>query len=1121
MLRKIFLFSFFGFVLFLNAYSQNSAKLSINMTNQTMKEFFAVMEQKYSYTFMYNNSEINDKQLISVKETNVTLDELLKKVFSNNGVIYEIHGKQILLKNSQSKEGANRQMLTGKVTDTKGAGLLGVNIVIRGTSVGTTSDENGNYSLIIPENVNNPVLQFTYLGFQKKEENIGNRNLINVILIEEATALNEVVVVGYGIQKRVNLTGAVSSVSSEVMQSKPVNNPLSALQGEMPGLVIQRYSGSPGDEQYSLNIRGISSTNGANAPLVIIDGVAGDINLLNPDDIESISVLKDAQAAIYGARAANGVFLVTTKKGKSGTPKISYSGNFAITKESGMMKSPTTYEMAIMDNEANIHNGAAPMYTPDLLQRILNNDPNPIDHPLYGGWKLFFTTTDWMKELLHNGFQQKHNLTISGGNDNSDYYLSGGYTDQRGVIRYADNGNKRYNLRFNYNYTFFKRVRLETKVVIDNQARTNIGGVGDWVIGEGIFDMPNHPIYNPQGNFFAQGGWDNSVAWAKEAATATYKIQDVNTNFKLVADIVPGLQLNLQAGINHRSTNDKNPGQAVPLYNWDNQIAYYSIANPETRYMTQANSTTSYRNYTGYLQYSKLLNKRHNLDVMLGLAHEENDFEKFSAFRQGFSDNGLWELDMGGTTNMTNEGRGDHWSINSGFGRLGYSFDSKYLLEANFRYDGSSRFSGADRRWGFFPGVSVGWRLSEESFIKKHQIFDDLKLRLSYGTTGNQEGIGLYDFIQKIKVHDNGWGTIIYYPFGAGSLTKSLYLDGMVSQNRTWETIINKNIGLDGTLLHSRLNFSLDYFNKNNNNMLIPVTYPSLLGTTAPSSNSGNMIIKGFEVSLGWKDKIGSVTCFVKATLSDAQNKVTHYGGMDTYKVGDITKIRESYPINSYFGYVFDGLIRNQAELDAYKKLDGVPSNIGIGDARFKDLNNDGKISAYGDGDDGDMKFLGSTTPRYTYGITVGGKYRGFDCSIFFQGVGQRTLFRTGDYSIPWTEWWRQPPEFYYLQTWNEDRPDAYYPRLSYGDIRWWNYQMSTLQKINAAYIRLKNIQIGYSLPGSLIQKAHISNVRIYLSGQDIWEHHKVKGGWDPESADWGGNYPFQRYYSLGLDVTF
>lgn len=1099
------------------SYSQ-IAKITLDVKDKTVREVLSIIEKQTEFYLTYDAQEINTAKKVSLKVKDENISVILNTLFGKDNVGFTIDGKHISLyklpSNVSRSEGpqSTKQTIkvTGVVVDESGEPLIGVSIRVKGTDTGSITNVDGNFEV----NVNSTasVLEFSYIGYTSEEVRVGNKTVLRVIMKEDSKILDEVVVVGYSTQKRANLTGAVSTVSADALQSKPVNNPLSALQGEVPGMLIQRTSGQPGNEEFKLNVRGISSTNGDSAPLVIIDGIAGDINLLGPDDIESISVLKDAQASIYGARAAGGVILVTTKKGKSGKPKISYSGNFAITKSAGMMKSPTNYEMAIMDNEANIHNGAAPMYTEDYLQRIKNNDPNPIDHPLYGGWKLFFTNTDWMDEVLENGFQQKHSVNVFGGGENSNYFLSGSFIDQRGVVKYADDNNKRYNLRMNYDYTFFDRVRLEAKVSLENQNRTDIGGAGAWVIGEATFGMPNHPVYNASGNYFAQGGWGNAVAIAKEAETANYKTNRINTNFRLVGDVYDGLKAILQAGIIHTSYNEKNPGKSTPLYTWDDNIAYYSIANPEDANLTQSNSTNTYRNYTGYLQYNKEFARKHRIDVMAGAAHEENDYEYFSAWRDGFT-NDLWSLNLGSTSNMWNTGEGNHWAISSLFGRFGYVFDERYLFESNLRYDGSSRFSGADKRWGFFPGFSVGWRISKEKFMEPVKFINELKLRASYGETGNQEGIGLYDFIQKISI-----GKV--YPFGPGSQSQSATLDGMVAYNRTWETIINRNMGIDFSALNNRLDLTFDYFWKKNKDMLIPVTYPSLLGASAPSTNSGELKTWGFETSIGWKDKIGIVDYFARFILSDAQNEVTYYGGQDTYILG-LNQIREGYPMNSYFAYEFDGLIRTQEELDEYKKLEGVPSNIGIGDARFKDRNKDGKISEYGDGDDGDVKYVGTSTPRFNYGITLGAKVKGFDIQVFFQGVGKRTLFRTGEYAIPWSDWWRQPAQFYYLQTWNEDRQDAYYPRLSHGEIRKWNYQESTLQKIDASYLRLKNLQIGYTIPESLTKKIAISRARIYFSGQDLWEHHNVKGGWDPESTHGLYNYPFQRYYSFGIDITF
>jgi TonB-linked SusC/RagA family outer membrane protein len=1009
----------------------------------------------------------------------------------------------------------------GTVKDEKGS-LAGVTVLVKHSSKGTQTDASGNFS--IQANVGDTLL-FSSSGYLSQEVAVDARTNYNITLSINAQSMENVVVIGYGTKKKQFLTGAVSSVGSEVFQSRPATNALPALQGEIPGTVIQRYSGQPGLQDFSLNIRGassVSSTDGSiPSPLVLIDGLEGNLNLINPADIESISVLKDAQASIYGARAAGGVFLVTTKKGRSGTAKISYSNNFAITKMTGMMKSPTTYQFAIMENEANIHNGAAPMYTPDLLEKIKNNDPDPIPHPIYGGWMLFFTTTDWMHELLENGFQQKHNLSVSGSNSNSSYYLSGGYSDQHGVVRYANDNNKLYNLRLNYDYNLRSWLKLESKMSLDDQHRSDIAGVGNWVIGEAIFGMPNHPVYTSDGKFFAQGGWSNAVAFAKEAPTASFETRNINVNFKLIADIVSGLKLNLQSGINHTSKNSTDMGKPVPLYQWDGTLAYYSIANPGQSWVEENNSQNKYHNYTGYLQYNKKLGGLHDIDIMAGGSYENNEFKSTTAGRYNIISDDVWDLNLG-VGDMYSKGGATHWAIGSVFSRLGYVYDDKYLFEANMRYDGSSRFQLSDKRWGFFPGVSAGWRISKESFFNVKGI-NELKLRASYGETGNQENIGLYDFIQQISIGGS-------YPFGAGRRDPSATLQGMVAYKRTWETLINKNIGIDGAVLSNRLNFSFDYFIKRNKNMLIPITYPSLLGAIPSSSNAGELKTKGFETTIGWNDRIGNFQYSAKIIFSDAQNKIVHYGGQDNYVLGLNTlknwwepHVREGDPLDSYYGYVFDGIIRTQKELDDYKTLGGVPSDIGIGDARFKDLNGDGKISLYGDkaGEMGDVKNLGNTAPRYIYGINLGAKFKGFDLAVFLQGVGKRTLFRTGDYSIPWTDWWRQPPAFYYGQTWNEDRPNAPYPRLSFGSIRWWNYQTSTLQQINAAYIRLKNLQIGYTLPETILRKISVNGARIYFSGQDLWETHHVKGGWDPESADWGGNYPFQRYYSAGIDLTF
>lgn len=1026
----------------------------------------------------------------------------------------------ILLYSSRST--AQNLQITGTVRDEKTA-LQGTSVTVKGTSTGVTTDANGNFSI---QTAKGNTLVFSTAGYIPQEVVVGDSTTLDITLLPDVSSLEGVVVIGYGTKKKQHLSGSVASVGSEVIESRPVLNTLSAIQGQIPGVTVERYSGQPGAEGFNLNVRGFSSVNGGNSPLVLIDGVAGHLNLLNPDDIESLTVLKDAAASIYGARAAGGVILVTTKKGRKGKMIVSYNNNFAVSKLAGMMETPNLYEFAVMENEANIHNGAVPMYSPDYLERIKRNDPTPVPHPLYGGWMLFFTNTDWREAVFTNGFQQKHNITVSGSGDNSAYYLSGSFTDQDGVIKYGNDNNKRYNLRMNYDYDFSKRVRLETKLALENQVRSDIGGVGaSWLVTEAIFGMPNHPVYTQSGTkYFAQGGWGNAVAMAKEAATSTFKTQNVNANFKLIADVLQGLKLNLQSGISYRTQNDRDIARSFPLYTWDeSSIAYYSIANPNEANLFRRSAENVYRNFTGYLQYNKSLGGKHDIDIMGGVSQEENDYNWFSARRDNFPTDQVWSLNLGGTNNMSNdEGYNivtdnetwtENWAIRSLFSRIGYVYDNKYIVEANLRYDGSSRLH-PDTRWGLFPGVSFAWRLSRENFMKDVRLFNDLKLRASYGETGNQEFLSPFDYLQLINIGGS-------YPFGAGSQAQSAQLAGMVSLDRSWETLVNKNIGIDITLLSSKLNFSFDYFIKRNKDMSVNITYPMVLGAIPPSTNSGELKTWGFETSIQWKDRVSDFQYSARVILSDQKNELTNLGGQDTYWLG-LVPTRQGFPVNTYFAYDFAGVIRTQKELDDYKKLGGVPNDIGLGDAMFRDINGDGKISIYSDvpGQDGDVINVGNTSPRYTFGVNLGAQFKNFDLGIFIQGVGKRTLFREGEYSIPWSDWWRQPPLYYSGKTWNEDRPDAPFPKLSFGNIRYWNYEKSTLQKINGAYARLKNLQIGYTIPERLIGKV-FSKARIYFSGENLAEWHDVQGGWDPESDRWGFNYPFQRVYSAGIDITF
>ena len=551
----------------LQAQENQKERITIQVKNQPIQKVFDDLSKQTGLKFFYGEAIANRNVQVNLKFKNAPINSVLNEITRQANLYFKRENNTIAVSlgnaGNASVPVTQDRKVTGIITDEQGEPIIGANVVVKGTSKGTVTDLNGEYSI---EANGKSILLISYIGYLSEEVAVGNNKTLNIQLKEDAQKLDEVVVIGYGTQKRSNLSGAISKVTSEVIESKPVTNVLSALQGEIPGMVIQRSSGQPGNEDFKMNIRGVSSANGDSAPLVLVDGIPGDINMINPQDIDAISVLKDASASIYGARAAGGVVLITTKKGATGAPKITYNGNLSISKMTGMMKAPTNYEMAIMDNEANIHNGSAPMYTQELLDRILSNDPNPIDHPLYGGWKLFFTNTDWMDELLNNGVQHKHNLTISGGGEKSNYYLSAGYSKQFGVVKYADDNNTKYNLRMNYDYRITDWLKLETKVALDNNKRTDVGSNGAWVIGEAILDMPNHPVYNADGNFFTQGGWSNAVALAKESETATFKTREMNGNFRLIANIIDGLTLTAQAGVNYKNKNNEDIAKAIPLY---------------------------------------------------------------------------------------------------------------------------------------------------------------------------------------------------------------------------------------------------------------------------------------------------------------------------------------------------------------------------------------------------------------------------------------------------------------------------------------------------------------------------------------------------------------------------
>jgi len=1101
-------------------YSQKT-KLTLNEQNVSIERVLDKIETLSDFKFAYNEKIFNYQRIVSINVHKERISSILDKLFIDTNVDFEVYNKQIILKirqqslsfldGDQSKQ--ERKKVSGTVTDEAGIPLPGTSIIIEGKLIGTESDFDGNYSISIPDGATTLII--SYVGYQTQKIIIGNQTVINITLKEDSNSLEEVVVLGYGTRSRKTIAGSVSQISGKVLENRPITNVMNGLQGVLPGLTITRSSGRPGGENYQLNVRGLSSLNGGNSPLILIDGIEGDLNLLNPNDIKTTTLLKDASAVIYGARAAGGVLLITTKTGKKNqTPQVTYSTNYSTNVISNLTERVNLKQWVEMDWEAKTAAGAGAQFSGGgTLQEVLDKiDRGAEPDDIGGNSFLFYKLEDWDGALFDDATQQNHNITITGGSERSDYSTSLGFTRTDGILKNAWDSNERVNLRLNHGYDITSRLRLETKISFDRNRNLE----GAWGSNE-VFNQRNKiftwfPVFSESGNnYVTQWGFGNPRQIAnRDQGKRTNISENLRGNFKLNYKVNDDLKFYTQVGINKGEGSRENFSAVSLRWNYNDTSAgtYRSKNN-----LFLSSSESNYKNLTAYFDYHKIFANKHDISLMGGASHEENENKSFWASRQDFAQTEVLSLNLGDAENMENGANASHWAIKSFFGRFTYTFDSKYIAEINYRRDGTSVFS-PDKRWGDFGGVNLAWLASEEAFIENLNIFDHLKLRVSQGTTGNQNlNTGnLYDYIALINIGGQ-------YPFGNGEKAQSASEGGLVSENRTWENLKTTNFGFDFAVLNSKLSGSFDLFKKENNNMLLGVNLPSVLGGAPPAQNIGSLESTGFELSLKWTDQLSEDFSYsVGAYLSDNTNKLVDLDGRDR-----VSSTREGYALGTVFGYVWDGIIQNQVELNEYKSLTGIPTNIAIGDARYKDVNGDGRISVYDDnGNDADVVDLGTNSARYSFGVNLAARYKGFDASAFIQGVGKRTVFYSGAFAIPFEQPWWQPLKRFYGNTWTPENPTAKYPRLTTGGTRHWNYRNSENTKVNGAYARLKNITVGYSLPKNVLEKAGISSLRLYLSGEDLFTIDAIDGGYDAENTDGSDTfYPFTKRYSVGLTLTF
>ena len=1158
------LFIFAGTAFATESYSQ-TMKVTVVADNVSTGKVINEIEKQTDYLFVYNVNEVNLKRNVKVNAQNKSVAEVLNKVFEGTDIYYAMEGKNIMLMSKAKEAEATRQAnkITGIVKDANGEPIIGANVMVKGQSIGTITDIDGQFMLDAPKDA---VLQISYIGYVSQEVKVTGKKELNITLKEDTETLDEVVVVGFGTQKKVNLTGAVDVVDNKQLSERPVSNAVQALQGIAPGLVITQ-SGGDLESRPSINVRGMATigegTSGS--PLILIDGMEADLNSVNPQDIESISILKDAAASsIYGSRAPFGVILVTTKSGDEGKVTINYNNSFRFGTPIHKNTMMNSVNFAAWMNDTFVNGGKGLYFGIDpngnnrFNEIVEYHNATPVSNgvrqtadgkfvyslPRYnetGQWQGGFSNgiddVDYYDIVYKDwNFSQEHNFSASGGSKKFSYYASGSFYTQDGLLKLGDEGLDRYTatakinseltswLRFRYNMRFTRedqnRPTAQTKRLYEK-----LGGDA-W---------PVLPLYDRNGNPFFSS--DNNV-WALEYGGETYWQTD-NSYHQLGLTFEPIKRWITNIDFNYRIKSTNQHYDRLPYYNYDINGNRYD-RNP-TSYAHEDYYKNNYYNFNVRSQYSFSLQKKHNFTAMIGMQIENLKETKFGLKRVGLILNDKTDIDM--TTGIQNgekvspdvNGSRGQWGTVGIFGRFNYDFESRYLFEANIRRDGSSRFRKGNQ-WKSFPSFSLGWNAAEENFMKDTRSWlDMLKLRISYGTLGNQNTENWYHTYQTLSVKAQGGNWL-----QNGSLVPIAYAPGLVSETLTWEEIETFNAGVDFALLNNRLTGSFNWYVRNTNNMVgAAPALPEILGTDVPKTNNTDLQTKGWELSIGWRDVLNNNLSYgIKFNVFDSRTKITRYPNNPT---GNIDTYMEGRMIGEIWGYETVGLAKTDKEMEEHLASlpnggqDHYGSNWGAGDIMYKDLNKDGKITSGSRilSDYGDLRVIGNDTPRFQFGLDLTASWKGFDFRAFFNGTMKRDYWIDSCYMFgtPGGQWgcagitevndyFRDENTWSVQQGVNGINTNAYLPRPLYEDK---NLQVQTRYLQNAAYIRLKNLTVGYTFPKKFTNKLNIGTARVYFSGENLWTATGLLSQFDPETiGSYNGNsYPLSTTLSCGLSINF
>ncbi len=983
--------------------------------------------------------------------------------------------------------------VNGTVFDSAGESIPGATVVIKGTTKGTLTDMDGKFSLHVAGRES--VLSFSHIGYETTDIMVGNQTVLNVTLQEKTTLIDEVVVVGYGTQKKVNLTGSVETVKGDQIIRQPVAQASQALMGLSPGLTVIQESGQPGADEAKLRIRGIGSIDASTDPLILIDGVEGDMNSINPNDIDNISILKDASsAAIYGARASNGVILVTTKRGKEGQIAINYRNYIGWQDPTNLPDFLGSLDFLKYSEKSQ---DEVDKYAADMAK-------DPYKYP----------DTDWNNLLFsENGFQQYHNISASGGSEKAKVVASLGYLDQDGNVKGYNY--KRYNGRFNSDLKINDKLDVNFDLSFSKSERQ--ASVYDlrYTVMEAFRLAPVYPYMWADGSWADGFSGANPIAKVNEGGYNNSSTNSFKGLVKLNYQPVKGLKFSAMYAPSYDDRYEKYFSKTFEQVIDPDSHTARKVNDPNQ--LKQTNKRPFTQNFNAVASYSIAFNQ-HDISALAGYEFIKYKYEDFTAGRQDFVLQNYEVLNAGSEELDFTSGSATHWGLVSYFGRLNYSFQSKYLLEANLRRDASSRFHSS-KRVGVFPSFSAGWRISEEGFMKNLTFLSNLKLRASWGSLGNQA----------ITENDN-------FPYASSILlggTNYLFGDKIVTgaspsvmanKNIKWETTEVTNLGIDGGAFNQRLTFSFDYYIRKTKDILLRMPIPTVIGLGVPIQNIGDIENKGWDFNLNWQDQVGDISYSAKINISDVRNKATYLGGSEEIINGNtITKLGK--PIHAIYGYETIGIFQSDEEAAAAPKQFG---KLQAGNLQYKDqltIDTDGDdIPDKGDGviNASDRVMIGDPFPRLTYGLDLFAAYKGLDVSVSMLGVGKRDIFLTGDLVLPLYNAGKIQ-QWHTEKCWTPDRRDATYPILAPTSIGSNDNQVSNTWVFNGAYLRVRNITVGYTLPSKWLDKASIKNLRVYFSGQNLLTFDKLPDGVDPltPNGSAGASYPITKNYTFGVDLTF